>query len=190
MQHKLREEINSLRLNAEYLKRKKDLTELEKRVLKKMTHVDVEIQTDAIVIGVFLKFGEFLNLFELFLLKNEKRIRGVRSAQRPKIVLPTPLAMEKIEQAIEERKWRLLEVFKELDKNKDWQVNREDFIREYANGNLDVTDVMLDELLMAYGNSHKLDYKNLVKGRSCLLSDRRKHIKGNLKNLLTKEKQN
>ena len=176
MQHKLREEINGLRLNAEYLKRKKDLTELEKRVLKKMTHVDVEMQTDEIVIGIFLL--TFLNLFGLFFLKYEKRIRGMKSAERPKIVLPIPMAMEKIEQAIEEKKWRLLDLFKDLDKNKDWKVNREDFIREYASGNLDVTDVMLDELLMAYGNSHKLEYKNLAKGRSCLLSDRRKQIKG------------
>jgi len=150
MQHKLREEINGLRLNAEYLKRKKDLTELEKRVLKKMTHVDVEMQTDEIY---------------------EKRIRGMKSAERPKIVLPIPMAMEKIEQAIEEKKWRLLDLFKDLDKNKDWKVNREDFIREYASGNLDVTDVMLDELLMAYGNSHKLEYKNLAKDGSNFVSD-------------------
>ena len=66
MQHKLREEINGLRLNAEYLKRKKDLTELEKRVLKKMTHVDVEIQTDPIVNKKIFEFYNFRDFFGLF----------------------------------------------------------------------------------------------------------------------------
>lgn len=90
------------------------------------------------------------------------------------------MAMEKIEQAIEEKKWRLLDLFKDLDKNKDWKLHREDFLREYAKGNLEVSEGMLDELLMAYGNFQNLDYKNLVKGRSCLLSDRRRQIKGKL----------
>lgn len=45
----LRQGLNKLDLDAEYLKRKKDLTEIEKRVLYKIMFVDKEIQTDVVV---------------------------------------------------------------------------------------------------------------------------------------------
>ena len=55
----LRENLNKLDLDEKYLKRKADLTTMEKRVLYKITHVDKMIQTDPIV-----------NLFSLaFILK-------------------------------------------------------------------------------------------------------------------------
>jgi len=45
----LRDDLNKLDLDDKYLKRKADLTTMEKRVLYKITHVDKIIQTDPIV---------------------------------------------------------------------------------------------------------------------------------------------
>jgi hypothetical protein len=45
----LRENLNQLDLDDKYLKRKADLTTMEKRVLYKITHIDKMIQTDPIV---------------------------------------------------------------------------------------------------------------------------------------------
>lgn len=49
---KLRSGLNKLDLNPEYLKKKKKLSEVERRVLNKMIHVDKEVQTDPIVIFI------------------------------------------------------------------------------------------------------------------------------------------
>ncbi len=45
----LRDGLNKMDLDLEYLKRKQNLTETEKRVLFKMMYFDKEIQTDPIV---------------------------------------------------------------------------------------------------------------------------------------------
>ena len=45
-----------------------------------------------------------------------------KTSVTPQIKYPTPIAMEKIEKYLEENKWRLLDLFKDLDKNKDWKV--------------------------------------------------------------------
>jgi hypothetical protein len=48
----LRHDLNNMSLNLEYLKRKKDLTELEKRVLRRMMFSDQDTQTDEIVLNL------------------------------------------------------------------------------------------------------------------------------------------
>ncbi len=46
---KLRKDLNALDLDMNYLRRKKDLNGMEKRVYYKMVFFDKEIQTDTIV---------------------------------------------------------------------------------------------------------------------------------------------
>lgn len=46
----LRSSLNKLDLDYEYLKRKKDLSEIEKRVLNRLIYIEKEVQTDPIVI--------------------------------------------------------------------------------------------------------------------------------------------
>jgi hypothetical protein len=46
---KLRDDLNALDLSINYLRRKKDLNDMEKRVFYKMTFFDKDIQTDPIV---------------------------------------------------------------------------------------------------------------------------------------------
>ena len=102
---------------------------------------------------------------------------------KPKIILPTPIAMQKIEDSLEKEKWRLVDLFQDLDKNKDWKVQESDFKREYSR--LEITDAMLDELIMAYGNiQKKIKYKELARGRTELSIDRRNTIRGNKTKLL------
>ncbi len=51
LRKKLRQDLNNMDLSIEYLKRKKDLTELEKRLLKRMMFLDKEVQTDVEVLS-------------------------------------------------------------------------------------------------------------------------------------------
>ncbi|CAF0895723.1 unnamed protein product [Brachionus calyciflorus] len=153
----LRNGLNQLDLNPEYLKKKKNLTEVERRVLNKMIQVDKEIQTDPI---------------------KEKTSRGKKSP-KPVIIHPTPLAMKNIEEFLAVNKWRLIDLFKDLDKNKEWHVKKEDFIRECKNGRLEIPDPLIDELINTLNNpkTNKLNYRELARGRSSHLSDRRNDIK-------------
>jgi hypothetical protein len=50
---KVRHDLSNMGLNLEYLKRKKDLTELEKRVLRRMMFIDQQTQTDEMVPFIF-----------------------------------------------------------------------------------------------------------------------------------------
>ena len=98
----------------------------------------------------------------------------------PKIQYPTPGAMEHIEKFLAENRWRLVDLFKDLDKNKDWRVKRDDLIRECHKGRLDISDGMIEELVAALGSkTFKINYKSLAHGRSSHLSERRAQIRGN-----------
>ena len=63
---------------------------------------------------------------------------------------------------------------------KDWKIQRADFIRECRKHKetFDLTETMLDELLMAYGEKKTVGYKVLARGRTEMKQDRRKLAKG------------
>ena len=44
--------------------------------------------------------------------------------------------MEKIEDFLEKNKWRLIDLFKELDKDKDWLILKSDLSRQCLKGEL------------------------------------------------------
>ena len=56
----------------------------------------------------------------------------------PVIRLPPPLAMERVEEFLAENHWRLLDLFRTLDRSKSWGLVKEDFMRmiEKVNTNL------------------------------------------------------
>ena len=45
------------------------------------------------------------------------------------IRLPPPLAMERVEEFLAKNHWRLVDLFRTLDKDKSWKVVKEDFMR-------------------------------------------------------------
>lgn len=88
--------------------------------------------------------------------------------------------MERIEKFLNENRWRLVDLFKNIDKSKDWHLNREELIRECRRGHLDINGSMVDELIMVLGNSKNftINYKALSKGRTSHLSERRAQLRG------------
>lgn len=100
------------------------------------------------------------------------------------------MAMKNIEDFLETNKWRLVDLFKDLDKNKDWSINKDDFLRGCKKGKLDLPSEMIDELVKILNSekTEKIFYKELAKGRNSHLSDRRSELKGKfeLKNISTK----
>jgi hypothetical protein len=60
----------------------------------------------------------------------EKILKSNRNRTRiPIIRLPSPLAMEHVEKFLAKNHWRLVDLFRTLDKDKSWAVVKEDFMR-------------------------------------------------------------
>ncbi len=104
-----RNEVNRLGDIIDFYDHKPELTEFEKRVYKRMTRQDQSVQTD--------KEPEIIQKLD----KNRYRL--------PKIRLPAPLAMERVEEFLANNHWRLLDLFRTLDRNKSWNVVKGDFMR-------------------------------------------------------------
>lgn len=105
----LRNEINRLGDVIDFYDHKPKLNELEKRIYKRLTRQDRAMQTDEII---------------------EPPSRTRKQYQRiPVIRLPPPLAMERVEEFLAENHWRLVDLFRRLDKNKSWNLVKEDFMR-------------------------------------------------------------
>jgi hypothetical protein len=104
-----RNEINRLGDIIDFYDHKPKLNEFEKRVYKRMTRQDRSVQTDE---------------------EPKKNLKTNKDRHRvPIIRLPPPLAMERVEEFLAENHWRLLDLFRKLDKNKSWRVVKEDFMR-------------------------------------------------------------
>ena len=102
-------------------------------------------------------------------------------SQRPRIKYPLPSALEKIEEFLQENRWRLVDLFASLDKNKDWRVRKEDFVRACRRSELfqlSLSDSVIEELITAlsHPNSDFINYKRLARGRSSHLSDKRNQL--------------
>jgi hypothetical protein len=70
---KVRHDLSNMGLNLEYLKRKKDLTELEKRVLRRMMFIDQQTQTDEMVPFIFFFIFTFKQNF-LFIKERKEKV--------------------------------------------------------------------------------------------------------------------
>lgn len=72
---RLRNHLNKLDLDVNYLRRKKNLTELERKVLNRLLYIDKEIQTDPIVtiFDQVLIQNIYKNFYFLFFLVGKKR---------------------------------------------------------------------------------------------------------------------
>jgi hypothetical protein len=117
-----------------------------------------------------------------FFAQIERNPVRTKASQRPSIGYPIPTALDKIEEYLRENRWRLVDLFASLDKNKDWRVLASDFVRECRHGRLMLSDSLIEELVMALSekNSHYLNYRVLARGRSSHLSDRRSQLIGKI----------
>lgn len=117
-------------------------------------------------------------LTDLKMFQVEKKAVKTKISQRPAIRFPLPSALERIEEFLQENRWRLVDLFATLDKNKDWCVKKIDFARECKKKFLVISDSLIDELIAALSDTHSdyLNYKHLARGRSSHLSERRSQM--------------
>jgi len=109
----IRNEVNRLGDIIDFYDHKPNLNEFEKRMYKRLTRQDRSVQTEEI--------DE----------KSSKisKLQRIQQQRIPIIHLPPPLAMEHIEKFLADNHWRLVDLFRQLDKNKSWNIVKDDFRR-------------------------------------------------------------
>lgn len=92
----------------------------------------------------------------------------------PTIRQPSPAALAIIQQYLERKRLRLLDLFAQADKDKNWVVSRQEFRNIIRSWRIPLTEVDLEDLIMALDrdNSDALDYRELVVGRQSYLEQR------------------
>ncbi|XP_020623016.1 EF-hand calcium-binding domain-containing protein 12-like [Orbicella faveolata] len=159
---KTREILNRCGLKQDWLTNKTGRTELESRVLKRMLlkgrpEITIkqaptpppEIEEDTTTVT-----GED---------------RGV-----PTIRQPSPAALAVIQEYLDRKRMRLLDLFSQADKDKNWVVSRQEFRNIIRSWRIPLKEVDLEDLILALDrdNSDALDYRELAVGRQSYLEER------------------
>lgn len=92
----------------------------------------------------------------------------------PTIRQPSPAALAIIQEYLERKRLRLLDLFAQADKDKNWVVSRQEFRNIIRSWRIPLTEVDLEDLIMALDrdNSDALDYRELAVGRQSYLEQR------------------
>lgn len=142
-----RQEIERLGDLLTFYDHKPQLNEFEQRAYKRLLRQDRAMQTD----------------------RHEQT--PVQSARRsnlpiPKIRLPVPSAMEKVEEFLATNQWRLIDLFKSMDKEKSWRIAKDDFLRFIQK--VEQNETSTDQISRR-SSSGTVGYQRRTSGRTALL---------------------
>lgn len=104
---KFRNDLDNMGLNTEWLRRKTDKTEIEKRVYRKM--IDDARPKPIPPEPVVEKITEAMISFV------------------PSVKIPSPLGIRILEQHLRKNQMRLIDLFVKVDRDKNWKLSREEF---------------------------------------------------------------
>lgn len=92
----------------------------------------------------------------------------------PTIRQPSPAALAIIQEYLDRKRMRLLDLFAQADKDKNWVVSRQEFRNIIRSWRIPLTEVDLEDLILALDrdNSDALDYRELAVGRQSYLEER------------------
>ena len=92
----------------------------------------------------------------------------------PTIRQPAPAALAMIQEYLDKKKLRLLDLFAQADKDKNWVVSREEFRNIIRSSRIPLTEADLEDLIQALDkdDNDSLDYRELALGRQAFLDER------------------
>lgn len=166
---KFRQDLESMGLQEDWLASKPDRTPLEQRVLTKMIKDRTPIAPSPPPIV-------------------DVPLQAIMADESPTIKRPSPLAIHILEQFLAENKLRVLDLFSSTDKDKDWQVTREEFRQAVRQAKIPISDTLLEDLILALDTdlNDTLDYRELAKGMGLWKIEKReskRKIKGSASGL-------
>ena len=112
-----RNDLENMGLNMDWLTHKPNKTQLEKRVLNEM--LDAEGR----------KKAEAAKLAETPEAVTQPPTPDSEMSDLPQLKIPAPLGLKILDDHLRKEKLRLIDLFTAVDKNKDWKISREEFIK-------------------------------------------------------------
>lgn len=93
----------------------------------------------------------------------------------PLLQQPIPVALSIIAEYCHENKLRLLDLYKEIDKDKDWLISRNEVRKIIKANQIPLTDAQLEDMIIALDvdNNDQLDYRELAQGVEAYKIDER-----------------
>lgn len=145
---RLRNNLDSLGLTEEWLANKPDKSPLEQRILRRLMeekYPPVAPQT-------------------LSPEPTPPLLPPVNSRPLPLIKCPSPEAVQIIERFLYERRLRLVDLFQDLDKDKNWKLSANEFRHAIKQSGMPLKELQVDELMIAFDNdcTGYLNYRDLV----------------------------
>lgn len=162
---KFRHDLDNMGLNQEWLKRKTNKTELEKRVYRKMIEESKpKPPTPEPVV--------------------EKVVESMISVV-PAVKIPSPLGVRMLEQHLRKNQMRLIDLFVMVDKDKNWRISRDEFRKAITESKVTMSESLLEDMILSLDSNFDnfLDYKELAEGLRMWRKERRE----NKRKLLSRE---
>lgn len=114
-----RNDLENMGLNTEWLSKKPNKTELETRVFKQLK--DAERKKENKEESVSEETQETT--------KTTEESDETAESSLPKLKMPAPLGIKILNQHLKQKKMRLIDLFTAADKDKNWKMSREEFIK-------------------------------------------------------------
>ncbi|KAL4226312.1 EF-hand calcium binding domain 12 [Mactra antiquata] len=162
---KFRNDLENMGLNSNWLSKKPNKTVLENRVLHQLKEKegkkiaeDEAVETPAEVSRPSTT------------MTTDSERSGV-----PYLKVPAPLGLQILDKHLKEQKLRLIDIFTSTDKNKDWNLSREEFIKSCEERNIPISKALLEDMLISLDMNldDELNYKEMTRGMDLARRERR-----------------
>ncbi|XP_060081393.1 EF-hand calcium-binding domain-containing protein 12-like [Ylistrum balloti] len=143
---KFRNNIENMGLSEDWLRNKPKKTALEKRVLHRMEQERKP------------KEVEMAPLPETPISAEIKSV--------PSVKVPSPLGIRILDLFLKRNKMRLIDLFTQTDKDKNWKLSRDEFRKSIRQSKVPLSEPLLEDLILSLDADfdEELDYKELARG--------------------------
>jgi len=158
----LRKQMKNLGLTTTWLENKTPRTECEENVYNRMANTKRDEKE---------KCKDFMPRN----FSRKPRLSAAHVDMLPFLNSPLPVALAIIADYLSDNRLRLIDLFKKGDKNKDWNMTRDELKKSLRGTRIPLTDAQLDELIITIdsNNDDQLSYKELARGIDAYHKDRR-----------------
>jgi len=165
---KLRMDLNSIGFNTKWFMGKSQHTEVEKRVMERLQKKDTKEENDVIDV-------DGLQEVEPHTIKTPPPLAKSQLRLLPLLQQPIPVALSILAEYCYNKKLRLMDLYTQIDKDKDWLISREEVRKIVKRNEIPLTEAQLEDLIIALDvdNNDQLDYRELAQGVEAYRVDER-----------------
>lgn len=154
---KFRNNIENMGLNEDWLRNKPKKTALEKRVLRRMEQERMPKEVE--------------------LPPPPETPISAEIKSVPSVKVPSPLGIRILDLFLKRNKMRLIDLFTQTDKDKNWKLSRDEFRKSIRQSKVPLSEPLLEDLILSLDADfdEELDYKELARGLDSWHRERREN---------------